>query len=261
MVNRPPRPALLGAVHRHVGVLQQVVARGALVAQGDADADGGHHFVPGPQRDRVAQRPEDGRRHLAGLVGRRDALQQDDELVTSVARERVAGPHRPAQALGDDAQELVTQLMPEVVVDHLEAVDVAEEHGHRAAGPVGLQQRVVEMVEEEAAVGQAGQRVLERVASQLLLEGLAFGGVAEHYDRSRRGRAPHDGRGGHGDREVRPVQALEERVVARDVAAQRNGPQGGLAQEVRRLRRRDDGALVGPPAGRTSRACRCPPGS
>ena len=79
--------------------------------------------------------------------------------------------------------------MAQVVVDHLEAVDVAEEHRHLAAGPVRLQQRVVEVVEEEAAVGQAGQRVLEGVAGQLLLEGLALRGVAEHDD-GPRGAAP-----------------------------------------------------------------------
>ena len=43
---------------------------------------------------------------------------------------------------------------------------------------------------------------------------------------------------------MRTVQALEERVVARDVAPQSDGPHGGLTQEVRRLCRRDERALV-----------------
>jgi hypothetical protein len=80
----------------------------------------------------------------------------------------------------------------EVIVDHLEAVDVAEEHRHPAPGPVRLQQGVIEMVEQEPAVGQPGQRVLERVARQLLFEGLALGGVAEHDDGTRRPRATHN---------------------------------------------------------------------
>ena len=83
--------------------------------------------------------------------------------------------------------------MTEVVVHHFEAVDVTEQHRHRAAGPVGLQQCMIEVVEEEAAVGQPGQCVLERMASQLLLEGLAFGGVTEHDDGPRRGGTPHHG--------------------------------------------------------------------
>ena len=91
--------ALLGPVHGHVGVVQQVVAGLAVVAQGDADAHGGHHLVPGPEGDRVAQRLEDAVGHLAGFVGRGDALEEDDELVAAEARERVAGPHGAAQAV------------------------------------------------------------------------------------------------------------------------------------------------------------------
>ena len=131
--------------------------------------------------------------HLGGLVGRGDALEEDHELVATEARERVARPHGAAQAVPDDAQQLVAHLVAQVVVDHLEAVDVAEEHRDLAAGPVRLEQRVVEMVEEEPAVGQTGQRVLERVPGQLLLERLALRGVAEDDDGARRRRAPHDG--------------------------------------------------------------------
>ncbi len=74
--------------------------------------------------------------------------------------------------------------MAEVVVDHLETVDVAEKDRDLVAGALGLQECVVEMVEQQPAVGQARQRVLERVARQLLLERLALGGVTEHDDRT-----------------------------------------------------------------------------
>jgi hypothetical protein len=82
--------------------------------------------------------------------------------------------------------------MTKVIVDRLEAVDVAEEDSHPTPRPVGLQQRVVEMVEQEPPVGQPGQRVLEGVASQLLFEGLAFGSIAEDDDGTPRRRSTHD---------------------------------------------------------------------
>ncbi len=76
--------------------------------------------------------------------------------------------------------------MAEVVIDHFEAVDVTEEHGHPAAGASRLEQRMVQVIEEETAIGQAGQRVLEGVAGQLLLERLALRGVTEHDHGGRR---------------------------------------------------------------------------
>ena len=69
--------ALLGPVHGHVGIVQQIVAGLAVLAQRDADAHGGHHLVPGAERDRVAERLEDGVGHLAGVVGRGDPLEED----------------------------------------------------------------------------------------------------------------------------------------------------------------------------------------
>ena len=127
---------------------------------------------------------------LAGVVGRRDALEQDDELVAAEARQRVTGPDGTAQPVPDDPQQLVAHLVAQVVVDHLEAVDVTEEHGDLAARPVRLEQCVVQVVEQEPPVRQAGQRVLERVPGQLLLEGLALGRVAEDDRRPRRATSP-----------------------------------------------------------------------
>ncbi len=89
-----------------------------------------------------------------------------------------AGRTSAAEAVADGAQQLVAHLVTKVVVDHLEAVDVAEEDGDVALGALGLQQGVVEVVEQQPPVRQARERVLERVTGQLLLEGLALGRCA-----------------------------------------------------------------------------------
>jgi hypothetical protein len=48
----------------------------------------------------------------------------------------------------------------EGVVDLLEAVEVDEQHGHAVAGALGALERLGEAVVEQAAVGQAGERVV-----------------------------------------------------------------------------------------------------
>ena len=62
----------------------------------------------------------------------------------------------------------VAAVVAERVVDLLEAVEVHEQHGDSAAGPCAGAQRVVEPVEEERAVGEAGQVVVEREPLVLL---------------------------------------------------------------------------------------------
>ena len=157
---------------------------------------------PPLSRMRLTQRLEHPVGHLAGILGRAHALEDDHELVAAETRQGVTRPDGTPEALGDDAEQLVADLVTEVVVDDLEPIDVAEEHGHPAAGAVGLEQRVVEVVEEQAAVGQAGQGILERMPGQLLLEGLALRGVPEHDDRGRGLCVADHRRRGHGHREI-----------------------------------------------------------
>jgi len=57
----------------------------------------------------------------------------------------------------------------QAVVDVLEAVHVEEEHGEvRVLAPLPPRQRVREPVDEQRAVGQSGERVVQGVVEQLL---------------------------------------------------------------------------------------------
>ena len=60
--------------------------------------------------------------------------------------------------------------MAERVVDHLEAVEVEDEHGDGAAVARGERERVVDAVDEQRAVRQPGQGVVQRAVLGLLLE-------------------------------------------------------------------------------------------
>ncbi len=146
------------------------------------------------------------------------------ELVAAEARERVALADRRAQPLGDRAQEAVAAGVAEAVVDLLEVVEIEHHHGDPAALAARLAHRLAQAVEQQRAVGQAGQRVVMGEMADLLLDALALGDVEQH----------ELGRG---------LAALADRHRDRldvDAAARRDGgPQ--LARPPARARRRARG--------------------
>ena len=58
--------------------------------------------------------------------------------------------------------------MAERVVDALEAVEVEAQHGEALAAPQALQ-RLLQLLAEQRAVGEVGQRVVARKVGDLLL--------------------------------------------------------------------------------------------
>jgi hypothetical protein len=66
----------------------------------------------------------------------------------------------------------------QAVVDHLEVVQVQEQHAHRARRG-RPRQRLAQAVQEAGAVGQPGQWVVEGLVAELVLEGAALGDVVE----------------------------------------------------------------------------------
>src|SRR5207302_2499426 len=74
-------------------------------------------------------------------------------------------------------QQLVTGGVAEAVVDQLEVVQVHIEDGSPVAAPAGTRQRLSDTVVEELTVGKAGERVVEGLVPEGLLERLAVGDV------------------------------------------------------------------------------------
>ena len=56
--------------------------------------------------------------------------------------------------------------MTQAVVDVLEPVEIEEQHGHGAAGALEAGDRLLEAVEEQAAVGEARQGVVQRLGGE-----------------------------------------------------------------------------------------------
>ena len=158
--------AMLGVVHRQVGLPQHVVR---AVPPGhperDADARRCAHFLT-VDRHRLPQTRNQalGHGHRLGLA---NSLQQHRELVPTQPGYRVVWPGLRRQSLTDGQQYGVAAAMPKAVVDHLEVVQIHEEDGDGR----GAIQRPGQPIQKERPVRQTGQRVVERLVGQLGLQG------------------------------------------------------------------------------------------
>ena len=168
----------LRGVHGEVGLAQQLVdVRVAGLADRQADAQ--RHFdVLAVHRERLVERGHDPLGGLDGLVRAADRLEQHAELVAAEPGRRVGGAQARAQAARDVDEELVADGVPELVVDHLEVVEIEEEHGHALIVARLARERMLDAVVEQRAVGELRQRVMEGAVAQLLLERLALVDVA-----------------------------------------------------------------------------------
>ncbi|MCY1285441.1 hypothetical protein D9M70_343770 [compost metagenome] len=177
-------PGLLGPVHRRIGLLEHI--RRALLGegvQGDADTGADHQLV---LADDVAavQALQQLVAHLGGQlaglfrsVGQ--GLQQHHELVAAEARQGVLVAQAAGQARGDFPQQGVAHRVAEAVVDRLEVVQVDEQQGAAARFAQLAGHGVLQAVEEQAPVGQAGEFVAEGQALDFALVALPFGDVGD----------------------------------------------------------------------------------
>ena len=168
-------------------MLHQVLgARLVVGEQHHADAAGTAHFVAVQRHWR-----RQGAQHFLGdglgLLGRppwlrAQALEHHHELVAAQACHGVVLAHRGHQAPPHFLQQQVALLVPQAVVDQLEVVQVDEHQRALALRALATAQRLLQAVEQQAAVGQAGQRVVVRQVTDFLLGRLALGDVGERAD-------------------------------------------------------------------------------
>ncbi len=149
----------LGAVKRQIGVLHQ---RHSVLAipgsHGDAEACAAFGLLI-VDHDRSFETGDDafGQRRQARGFGRN--RQHENEFVAAEP-----GDHGLGQAgrhvIGDIAQQAVPRGMAQGVVDQLEIVEI-DIGDHHPVAVLHPQQRLIELFEEELAVGQAGEVVME----------------------------------------------------------------------------------------------------
>ena len=180
--------AHLGPVHRRVGVPQHVL--GALIArarQRDADAHAGEHLDP-LYLQRGSHLLVNSLGHARGVGLGADVVEQDGELITAEAGQRISRANAALEAARRRAQDLVTDLVAEAVIDRLEPIEIEVEHrepriAQRASGAV---KQVLQPVQEQRTVRKIGERIVERLVLKLLAGFLPLGDVA------RDPKGPHD---------------------------------------------------------------------
>src|SRR5205085_11215203 len=123
-----------------------------------------------------------------GIVEVLKVIQKNRKLVAAKPRDRVVRAQTTFELARNRDEQLVADRVAETVVDHLEAVEVEKENGEVVFGmALGLFDGEAQMICEEQAIGQARQRICERVLAQTLLSLFALSDVARntlHADRA-----------------------------------------------------------------------------
>ena len=88
-------------------------------------------------------------------------LDEDDELVASHPRDRIALPRLGSQAIGHLAQQYIPDFVAQRVVDDFEAVQVHKQNGQFGANPTVLAQCSVEALIQHQAIRKGSQIVMK----------------------------------------------------------------------------------------------------
>ena len=174
-------PFGLGAVHRQIGVLDQLIEIGAVLRrQRDADAGIGREMMAealiGLPDRLVNPRHEF---HDVGAVA--DAGLDHRKFVAAEPGDQIGRLDAVLDAGGDGLQQFVADMMSERVVDALEFVDVDIEQGELLA-PAGLLKLALDLFAEQHPVRQVGQRVVMREMRDLFVGAPALGHVVDDVD-------------------------------------------------------------------------------
>ncbi len=153
-------------VHRQVGAAhQRLDGLRAVAEHRDADARRAHVALVadriGLAHLRAQRLGEVFRRGRGGDLVRRQLFDQDHELVATEAGDGVRFAHRGAQPRRRQGQQLVAGLVAEQVVDVLEVVEVDEDQRAVPAVAVGMRERLVQAIGQQAPVGERGQVIVE----------------------------------------------------------------------------------------------------
>ncbi len=122
-----------------------------------------------PRSDRLDDPLEQALRGPRGLARLRDRREHNRELVAAEPRGGVARAHRLLDAAPEPRQHCVADVVPEAVVHLLEVVQVDEEEGGLLLVLLAECGCALQLLVEEGAVREPGERVVQRHLSQLSL--------------------------------------------------------------------------------------------
>ncbi len=211
----------------------------AGVARAERDPDRGRDLELGAgDHERLGEARADLRRHALGRDERIvvQVGEQDQEAVPAGAGEQVRGAERLPQPRGQEPQQLVAGAVAEGVVDQLEVIEVDVQQCDLRAGAPGAGERQLELLREQRAVGQPGERVVIGEVGDLLLGGAALGDVLARGQRAgdhavgiaQDGVVPGDRAQLAALRQDRALEMLDERQRASDQLVEAAAEHGAL---------------------------------
>ena len=173
-------PFAFEGVHAFVGDAEQGGGvAGVVGVDGEAEAGGDGERVAFDEQG-FFEGDADGLEELIEAAVAVELGSDEDELVAAEAGEGIGAADELAEAGGDAAEDLIAGLMAESVVDVFKAVEVEDEQGEVAAGFVAAVECEGERLFEGAAVGQAGELVVE--GEPLVADDLFFEHDEDHAD-------------------------------------------------------------------------------
>ena len=148
----------LRSEHRGVREAQQIARRRCVVRQ-HCDADARIDIDSGAvDKDRLRENGRDLRCDSRDL-GVSGTGQDQNELVAALARDEIARAQGLFQSRRDFGQHTVPGIVPEGLVDQLEAVEVEHQHRQRVLRGEGTRAMLIELAGEQHAIGEPGQLV------------------------------------------------------------------------------------------------------
>ncbi len=167
----PPRRLRL--IHRHVRMAQQRIHIAAVLrehADPDTDRRIQRHAA---HRKRLGQRHQDmfRRRRQTAML---EVRHQHHKLVARQAAHDVRRPRQPAQTLRHIPQQRIADGMSQRIVHLLESIQVQEQHRHPLAFRLRPRNRLLGLRQQQIAVRQARQLVIERQLTNTRARFLAF---------------------------------------------------------------------------------------
>ncbi len=95
-------------------------------------------------------------RHQGGRLLIRQPRQQHRELIAADPRQRIAIANTALKTLPHELQRDIARLVPEGVIDRLEAIEVEHEHGEHGAVAPRTPHGLMQAIGEQGAVRQVG---------------------------------------------------------------------------------------------------------
>ncbi len=170
----------LGVEHGAVGLRQQrIQVVGVIRIDGDAHAEG-HREIRTIDGQRLTRDVGDLGDDFADVLAGFHIRNQQHELVTAPARQRIAISQSVAHGFRQDDQQPISRLVAKGVVDLLEVIQVEEAQPDLVRRTPGDADRHLGAVFQQDPVRQAGQRIMQGHVGDLFFLHVGLGHVAQH---------------------------------------------------------------------------------